>query len=82
MTQSQYNSLDEMEQAEALWNKGVHVAERADEEHNILLYQVDSFYVEVYYHRDYNVIRRFNTFSGVEQLQSYIGKIDIDKLIR
>ena len=37
----------------------VHIAEREDEEHKILLYQVEPFYVEVYLHKVFNVIRKF-----------------------
>ena len=51
MTLCQFNLLDEMEQAETVWS-GVLIGERQDEEHSILLYQIDSFYLEVYYHRD------------------------------
>jgi hypothetical protein len=43
MTLYEFNLLDEMEQAEALWEHGVHIGERKDSEHNILLYQIDSF---------------------------------------
>jgi hypothetical protein len=82
MTLYQFNALDEMEQAEALWDKGVHIAERNDEEHNILLYQIDNFYVEVYYHREYNIISRLRAFSSTEQLHLYIGEINIDKLTK
>ena len=68
-----------MEQAEAVWS-GVHLGERQDEEHTILLYQIDSFYVEVYYHREYNLIRRMRSFSSVDQLAPYLRQIDISKL--
>ena len=47
--------MNEVEQAEAVWS-GVHIADREDDEHRILLYQINSFYVEVYYHKEYNVI--------------------------
>ena len=80
MTLYQFKMLDEMEQAETLWNKGVHIGERFDEEHNIILYQIDGFYVEVFYHREDNDIIKFRTFSSTEQLESYIGKIDISNL--
>lgn len=76
MTLYQFNMLDEMEQAEAVWD-GQFVADREDEEHKILLYQIDAFYVEVYYHKDYNVIRRFRSFSSTDQLWPYLEKIDI-----
>lgn len=44
--------MDEMEQAEAIWD-AVLLGDREDEEHKILLYQIDSFYVEVFYHKEY-----------------------------
>jgi hypothetical protein len=39
-----------MEQAEAVWD-AVFIAGRENEEHKILLYQIDAFYVEVFYHK-------------------------------
>ncbi len=76
MTLYQFNALDEMEQQEAVWS-GTHIGERFDQEHSILLYQIDNFYVEVFYHREHNVIRRFRSFSSVTQLEPYLKKIDI-----
>jgi hypothetical protein len=77
MTLYQFNLLEEKEQAEMLWDKGVHVAERGDEQHNIVLYQMEGFYVEVFYHREQNAIKRFRSFSGINQLEPYLSKIDI-----
>jgi hypothetical protein len=49
-----------MEQAEAVWG-GTHIGNRQDEEHNILLYQIEGFYVEAYVHREYGVsLNRLN----------------------
>ena len=56
-------TADEQEQAEAVWD-GVHEATRDDGVHKILLYQIngkDSFYVEAYYHTEYNAIRKTQT---------------------
>ena len=69
-----------MEQAEALWDF-VHIAEGRDQEHNILLYQRDDFYIEVFHHKELNVIRRIRSFNSTEQLQPYIGQIDVLSLI-
>lgn len=76
MTLYEFNGLDEMEQAEAVW-EGVFISDREDEEHKILLYQVDSFYVEVFYHKEYNVIRKFRSFSSTEQLHPYLENINL-----
>ncbi len=43
MTLYQFNQLDEMEQAEAVWS-GTHIGERFDEVHSILLYQIYGLY--------------------------------------
>jgi hypothetical protein len=69
-------TLDEMEQAEAVW-EGVHIAGREDEDQRILLYQIDSFYVEVFYHKGYNVIRKFRPFAPVNQLEPYLSRINL-----
>ena len=66
---------------EALW-EGTHITDRKDEEHNILLYQIDDFYVEVFYHRELNVIRRYRPFKSVDQLMPYLGQIDISKIMK
>ncbi len=76
MTLYQFIALDEMEQQEAIW-EGVHIADREDEEHKILLYQLDAFYVEVYYHKKHNVIIKYQPFSSTERLAPYLEKIKI-----
>ena len=76
MTLYEFNMLDEMEQAEAIWD-AVCIDGRDDQEHKILLYQIDKFYVEVYYHKEYNVIRRFRSFESTDQLEPYLKKIDL-----
>lgn len=76
MTLYEFNLLDEMEQAEILWNAPC-IDGREDAEHKILLYQVDRFYVEVYYHKEYNVIRKFMSFESTDQLEPYLQKIDL-----
>lgn len=83
MTLYDFITMDEMEQAEAVWS-GVHVADRDDGEHLILLYQIngkESFYVEAYYHKEYNVLRKFRPFKSMELLDLYAGQIDVIKLL-
>ncbi len=71
--------LDEMEQHEAIQD-GVHIADREDEEHRILLYQIDSFYVEVFYHKEYNVIRAYRPFASTNPLGPYLDQIEINEI--
>jgi len=68
--------MDEMEQIETVWS-GTHIGTRSDANHDILLYQIGKLYVEVFYHRDTNGIRKFNAFEDIEQLQPYLHKLNI-----
>ena len=72
MTLYQYKLLDYTDQACVLWNKGVFLCERKAGQHTIALYQIDGFYVEVFYHREHNQIERLRSFRNVDQLRPYL----------
>lgn len=77
MTLYEYNELDEAEQHEALWEHGEMVGNRIEGEHKIILYQMFSFYIELYYHMKFNVLRRLRSFSSVECLDVYLQQFDL-----
>lgn len=77
MTLYQYKQLDNTDQACVLWNKGVYLGELSNPQHKIALYQIEGFYVEVFYDTADNVIKRLRSFSSVDQLKPYLDKIDI-----
>jgi len=80
MTLYEYNALNEDEKARATWDS-VLVSDREDVDHRILLYQVDAFYVEVYYNKKLNAITKFRSFSSTELLVPYLDKINLIKLL-
>jgi hypothetical protein len=71
MTLCEFNLLDEKEQAEAVWS-GARVAKRQDEEHEIVLFQIDGFFVEVFFNRTYDVIRKIEAIENIDQLLLYL----------
>ena len=77
MTLSEFEHMDERDKMEAIL-RGVFVTNRADNENEILLYQVDSLYVEVYYSKEYNHIRRFRPISSTDELDPYLEQIDLN----
>ena len=80
MTLYQFNDLDEAEQHEAIWDHGVMIGDKIEGEHKIILYQIFSFYVELYYHIEYNVLRRLKSFSNTECLDAYIKDFNLNSL--
>ena len=79
MTLYQFNNLDELEQLEAIWEHGALVAEREDQINRYKLYQIDAFYVEVEWHKEYNVRRACRSFASTNaaMLQPYLDQIDV-----
>lgn len=72
MTLYDFIKMDEMEQAEAVWS-GTLAGTRNEGEYRILLYKIDQFYVEAWYHVEHNVLRKFVPFDNKETLAIYFG---------
>ncbi len=76
MTLDDFLDMDEMEQAEAVWS-GTLQGTRHEGEYRILLYKIDEFYVEAWYHIEYNVLRKFVPFDDTKLLEQYF-KINLN----
>ena len=53
------------------------IGKRKDDYYNVLLFQVDGFYAEIYYHSHFNVIIKIKTFSDTSQLEPYLQAISV-----
>jgi hypothetical protein len=80
MKLTEFNLMDEIGQAEALLNYGVLVAERIYKSFTIFLYQVNQFYVEVYFNNNFSMIQGFRAFESTSALEPYLEEIDITSL--
>ena len=80
MTIYQFNSLSEMEQIEAIWTVPA-IAERTENGYKIFLFQLDSFYVELYHHMERDATERIRSFANDDYLIPYLAKINIDQLL-
>ena len=66
-----------MKQVEATWEKGVHLSTRFDGVQAILLWQIDAFYVEIFYDQLDNTIEKLRSFRSTIPLRPYLKQIDI-----
>ncbi|MBD0351154.1 MAG: hypothetical protein ICV65_08380 [Flavisolibacter sp.] len=81
MTLYDFIALSDDYKAQVVWGSA-YIADREDQGHRILLYQVQDFYVEVYHHKEHNTIEKFTVFATTDQLQPYLEQIDITKLLK
>ncbi len=72
-----FKFLDDKSQAEVLFNYGVLIAERLYKDLVIQLYQINSFYVEVYYNSVFKMVQGINSFDNLTRLEPYLSSIDI-----
>jgi hypothetical protein len=60
---------------------GVYIANRIKDQYILLLYQLDSFYAEVYYDYEEKEIGYIRTFHSTDELKPYLRNIDISPLL-
>ena len=77
MTLTQFNLLDELEQAETIWEYGEFLQTRLEGEYRHILYQVDGFYVELHYHLLLNTITGARVFANPDHLEPYLEAMSI-----
>ena len=80
MTLCEYYNLKQQEQFEALYNYGIHISDRADSEYCIILFQLDNFYVELYFHIEDNALEKLVSFSNMDYIKPYLEQIDLSEL--
>jgi hypothetical protein len=57
---------------------GEEIAERSTDSYNIILVQLENFYVEVYCDKDFEAIISFHAFDSLEELNPYLEHIEIE----
>jgi hypothetical protein len=78
---SDFDMIDSLEKIELLAEKGVLLSSRTDGCFQISLFQMDSFYVEIYYHISQLCIRLIRCFDETSELNPYLDEIDISDLL-
>ena len=77
----EFNKLDAINKFDTLCRCGELLGERLSQGAKVLLYQIDAFYVEVYYVTSLNKIDKMRSFSSTNLLKPYLEEIDISCLV-
>jgi hypothetical protein len=78
MTLYQFKVLKQQEQYQTVWDSGVYLTDRIVENNRFALYQIDSFYVEIFYNTNENKIISIKSFLSTDLLEPYLDKIKIE----
>ena len=72
----EFNRLDKDRQAQTLKDYGVLIEERLEKEDQVLVYQMQTFYAEVYYHKGYKIIKKLRSFTNSDNVFPYVKHTD------
>jgi len=73
---------DKETKKQLLLKYGVYLMNRPDGAFILYLFQIDSFYVEVYFDKEEEEIGYIRTFADIEQLAPYLQAIDISEVLQ
>ena len=82
MTHKEYKALRHEEQTSLLCKTGVSIAERKVGPYLIVLFQVDGFYVEVFYDKHSYQMIKLMSFYNTTLLEPYLSDIDVSALLK
>ena len=78
MKQSAFSALTISDQLGQLWRKGVYIGKRKEDGRVITIYQLESFYVEIYYRKYRSVIEYIVISEDPLILEPYLEQIEVE----
>lgn len=81
MTLQYFRKLSESKQFRRLMTKGVCVAERLTADAQVLLFQLDRFYVEVAFNKHTDEPISARSFESTDELAPYLQRIDLSEVV-
>jgi hypothetical protein len=82
MTLYDYNLLTEKKQLDLLYENGVFIGKQKKMDQTIVLFQLDGFYVEVFYKKYRYFISKIRCFTSTDRLAPYLVQIDVEDVMK
>jgi hypothetical protein len=80
MTFQQFRSLPKDIQRNVVKHYGVFLFGRSGVGVNVILYQMESFYVEIYFDEKMSEVTRIRSFEDTRHLEPYLRMVDVSEL--
>jgi len=77
----EFKLLSEREQLDILHAEGTYIGKRKEGKTSILLYQLEGFYVEIFYQKHRSQIQSIRSFTSTIPLEPYLNQIDITESV-
>lgn len=77
MTLFDFKLLTQQEQIEEVYRHGVYIGKRKELARTVLLYQVESFYVELFYTKYRHIVSNIRSSLSTSVLDPYLEQIEV-----
>jgi hypothetical protein len=81
MTLYEFKLLSEREQLDLLQVEGTYIGKRKEGELTVLLFQLEGFYIEIFYKKHRSHILKVRSFTSTLPLEPYLHQIDITESV-
>jgi hypothetical protein len=71
--------MSETDQLDLLYERGVFIGKRKNGVASVLLYQLEGFYVEVYYKKHRRFASKILSFTNTAVLDPYLDQIEVEQ---
>jgi hypothetical protein len=76
-----FQVMSETKKIDFLYKQGVYIGKRKQFGLSIVLYQLDSFYAEIFYKKYRTYINKIRTFDNTDLLEPYLEQINVEHLV-
>ena len=76
-----FSELEQIAQQEIVLDEGIYLSSRMHLDYTVLLFQLDNFYVELFYPKDKDKCVIIKGFENTDELEPYLKRINISPLL-
>jgi hypothetical protein len=81
MTLVEFKELTVYDKIQVLYHHGTYIGKQRTWQKTVLLYQLEGFYVEIFYRKHRQYIDHFHCFTSTKHLDPYLEQIKIELFV-
>ena len=82
MSFDEFRVLDKNEQIDLLYKDGIYIGKRKEGRLIVVLYQLDSFYIKIFYQKYRCYVSRLYCFTSTTLLNPYLDQVNVEGMVK
>ena len=82
MTLQHFNALNQEKQRWWVLERGVYLCNRKTRDFTVFLFQLDGFYIEIYFYNADDTVFLIKSFDDMDSLEPYLTQINLTPLLQ